>query len=173
MQVANECGHDLACYGKKLTDPVLGARRRRRPSPSRFSGDAKKGIAAPARGDEADHHHGAGALSRSTRRSCSPSPASAPEDCKECIDKLDKQIERDEKAVRIPGARDLLGETRVTAAIIQNQGAGDVAAAGSAAAAAPIATAEPTEGAASKSKASKGKAKGGKHAKAGGKKKHK
>ena len=48
-------------------------------------------------------------------------------DCKECIDKLDKQIERDEKAVRLPGARDLLGETRVTAAIILNKGAGDAA----------------------------------------------
>ena len=46
-------------------------------------------------------------------------------DCKECIEKLDKQIERDEKAVRLPGARDLLGETRVTAAIIMNKGAGD------------------------------------------------
>ena len=54
-------------------------------------------------------------------------------DCKECIEKLDKQIERDEKAVRLPGARDLLGETRVTAAIIMNKGAGDaVAPAGSA-----------------------------------------
>ena len=49
-------------------------------------------------------------------------------DCKECIEKLDKQIERDEKAVRLPGARDLLGETRVTAAIILNKGAGDAAA---------------------------------------------
>ena len=48
-------------------------------------------------------------------------------DCKECIEKLDKQIERDEKAVRLPGARDLLGETRVTAAIIMNKGASDVA----------------------------------------------
>ena len=51
-------------------------------------------------------------------------------DCKECIDKLDKQIERDEKAVRLPGARDLLGETRVTAAIIKNKGAGDARRAG-------------------------------------------
>ena len=49
-------------------------------------------------------------------------------DCKECVEKLDKQIERDEKAVRLPGARDLLGETRVTAAIIMNKGANDAAA---------------------------------------------
>jgi hypothetical protein len=48
-------------------------------------------------------------------------------DCKECLEKLDKQIERDEKAVRLPGARDLLGETRVTAAIIMNKGASDAA----------------------------------------------
>jgi hypothetical protein len=35
---------------------------------------------------------------------------------------LQKQIERDETAVRLPGARDLLGETRVTLAVIQNKG---------------------------------------------------
>src|SRR5262249_56459896 len=81
-------------------------------------------------------------------------------DCTACIEKLDKQIERDEKAVRIPGARDLLGETRVTEAIILNKGAGDVMAA---AAAAP-AEASPV---AIKSK----KGGGGKAAK-GGKKKH-
>ena len=45
-----------------------------------------------------------------------------PRTARTCIDKLDKQIERDEKAVRIPGARDLLGETRVTLAVIQNKG---------------------------------------------------
>ncbi|MEO5767396.1 MAG: hypothetical protein ABIS92_03515, partial [Polyangia bacterium] len=33
----------------------------------------------------------------------------------------EKQIERDEKATRIPGARDLLGETRVALAVIQNK----------------------------------------------------
>ena len=40
--------------------------------------------------------------------------------CKPCEDKLTKQIERDEKAVRLPGARGLLAETRVALAIIQN-----------------------------------------------------
>ncbi len=40
-------------------------------------------------------------------------------ECKDCLDKLDKQIAHDETAVRLPGARDLLGETRVTEAIIQ------------------------------------------------------
>ena len=41
--------------------------------------------------------------------------------CQACEDKLNKQIERDEKAVRIPGAKDLLGETRVALAIIENK----------------------------------------------------
>src|SRR5205085_8782352 len=87
-------------------------------------------------------------------------------DCKECVEKLDAQIARDEKAVRLPGARDLLGETRVTEAIIQNKGAGDLIAA---AAPAPAAAVEP---AAMKTK----KGAKGKVAKAGGggkkKKKH-
>jgi hypothetical protein len=38
-----------------------------------------------------------------------------------CEEKLLKQIERDEQAVRLPGARDLLGETRVALAVIQNK----------------------------------------------------
>jgi len=41
--------------------------------------------------------------------------------CKMCEEKLLKQIERDEQAVRLPGARDLLGETRVALAVIQNK----------------------------------------------------
>ena len=53
-------------------------------------------------------------------------------DCKECIDKLTNQVAKDEKAVRLPGARDLLGETRVAEAIIENQGASDVVAANTA-----------------------------------------
>jgi hypothetical protein len=40
---------------------------------------------------------------------------------KAVIEALEKQIERDENAVRLPGARDLLGETRVTLAVIQNK----------------------------------------------------
>jgi len=78
---------------------------------------------------------------------------------------LDTQIERDEKAVRLPGARDLLGETRVTAAIIQNKGPGDAA--------------EPAgEAPAPEEAAPAPAAKGGKKAKPakavkGGKKKHK
>ena len=87
-------------------------------------------------------------------------------ECKDCIDKLDKQIAHDETAVRLPGARDLLGETRVTEAIIQNQGAGDLA---------PAATATVAD-ATGDSAMPTGKAKHGgkKVAKAGkgGKKKH-
>jgi hypothetical protein len=87
-------------------------------------------------------------------------------DCKECIEKLDKQIERDEKAVRLPGARDLLGETRVTAAIIMNKGAAD--------AAEPAAEAPATEAAAPIPTAKgKAKVKPAKASKAKGKKKHK
>jgi hypothetical protein len=86
-------------------------------------------------------------------------------DCKECIEKLDKQIERDEKAVRLPGARDLLGETRVTEAIILNKGMAD--------AAEPAEAPAPAgEEAAPAAKGKGGKAKPAKPAK-GGKKKHK
>ena len=86
-------------------------------------------------------------------------------DCTTCVDKLDKQIERDENATRIPGARDLLGETRVTEAIIQNQGAGDVVAAGG-----PITE---TVAAIEPAGHGKGKAAKAKPAKGGGKKKRK
>jgi hypothetical protein len=48
--------------------------------------------------------------------------------CSECEDKLLKQIERDEKAVRLPGARGLLAETRVALAMIQNTEPGAAAA---------------------------------------------
>jgi hypothetical protein len=40
---------------------------------------------------------------------------------KTVIEALEKQIERDENAVRLPGARDLLGEARVTLAVILNK----------------------------------------------------
>ena len=74
------------------------------------------------------------------------------------MEKLDKQIERDENATRIPGGRDLLGETRVTEAVIQNKGANEVAEK-AAPAPAEVAATEP----AAKGKSGKG----------GGKKKHK
>ena len=82
----------------------------------------------------------------------------APKNCKECIDKLDKQIERDEKAVRIPGARDLLGETRVTEAIIQNRDESPMPTA--AQSDEPPADAQPAKGGKGKKKAGGGKKKG-------------
>ena len=39
----------------------------------------------------------------------------------DCLTKLDRVIVRDESTVRIPGARDLLGEERITAAILHRK----------------------------------------------------
>ena len=126
INVANECDRDLTCYGKKLNDP-LWERSEKAAFAIAFSGDAKKGLPIllnamkpittmiPERYPV--HQAILFALARLGTK-----------DCKECIEKLDKQIERDEKAVRLPGARDLLGETRVTEAIIMNKGATDAAA---------------------------------------------
>ena len=164
MQVAKECGDNLACYGKTLTDPSW-TRAEKAAFALAFSGNAKqalplllaamKPITMMAQDRYPVHQAILFGLARLGTK-----------DCKECVDKLDAQIARDEKAVRLPGARDLLGETRVTEAIIQNQGAGDLAPAATAAATVADASADmPT-----------GKAKGGKKAakagKGGGKKKH-
>jgi HEAT repeat protein len=159
MQVANECDQDVACYGKKLRDPSW-TRAEKAAFAIGFSGNAKEGLPL---------------LLASMQPITTMTPERYPvhqailfalarlgsKDCTTCIEKLDKQIERDEKAVRIPGARDLLGETRVTEAIILNKGAGDVVAA----AASAVAEVEPAA-----MKAPKGK-KAGK-AKGGGKKRH-
>jgi HEAT repeat protein len=164
MNVAKECDRDLACYGKKLNDP-LWERSEKAAFAIAFSGNAKQGIPL---------------LLNSMKPITSMVPERYPvhqailfalarlgtKDCKECIEKLDKQIERDEKAVRLPGARDLLGETRVTAAIIMNKGAAD--------AAEPAAEAPATEAAAPIPTAKgKAKVKPAKASKAKGKKKHK
>jgi HEAT repeat protein len=135
MLVANECDRDVACYGKKLQDPSW-SRAEKAAFAIAFSGDAKQGVPlllaamkpittmAPERFPV--HQAILFALARLGNKSCT-----------ECIEKLDKQIERDEKAVRIPGARDLLGETRVTEAIILNNGDAAPVAATEAPAAAP------------------------------------
>jgi len=163
MQVANECSQDVACYGKKLNDPAW-ERAEKAAFAIAFSGNAKQGVPlllssmkpittmVPERYPV--HQAMLFALARLGTK-----------DCKECIEKLDKQIERDEKAVRLPGARDLLGETRVTEAIILNKGAGD---------AAEPASEAPAPEEAAPAPAAKGgkKAKPAKAAK-GGKKKHK
>jgi len=160
MNVAKECDRDVACYGKKLNDSQP-ERAEKAAFAIAFSGDAKKGLPL---------------LLNSMKPITSMVPERYPvhqavlfalarlatKDCKDCIDKLDKQIERDEKAVRLPGARDLLGETRVTEAIILNKGAGDAAEPAAAAPApdeaAPIPTAK-GKAKAKPAKASKGKKK--------------
>lgn len=120
MIVANECDRDVACYGKKLQDPSW-SRAEKAAFAIAFSGNSKQGVPlllaamkpittmTPERFPV--HQAILFALARLGNKNCT-----------ECVEKLDKQIERDEKAVRIPGARDLLGETRVTEAIIQNNG---------------------------------------------------
>ena len=61
MQVAKECGDDLACYGKTLNDPSW-TRAEKAAFALGFSGNAKQALPLAARGDEADHRHGPGPL---------------------------------------------------------------------------------------------------------------
>jgi HEAT repeat protein len=125
MLVADECGDDVACYGKKLSDPSW-TRAEKAAFAIGFSGDAKQGIPLllaamkPITTMQPDHYPVHQAILFSLARL-------ANKDCTTCFDKLDKQIERDENATRIPGARDLLGETRVTKAVIENKGSNEVA----------------------------------------------
>jgi len=168
MMVAKECGTDIACYGKKLNDPQW-TRAEKAAFSIGFSGDAAKGVPLllgalkPLASINQERFPVHMALLYALTRL-------APKNCKECIDKLDKQIERDEKAVRIPGARDLLGETRVTEAIIQNRDESPMPAAAAGDEGAAAADEKPAKG---------GKGKAGKNSgknsdkKAGGKKKGK
>jgi HEAT repeat protein len=127
MLVAKECGNQLPCYGRKLLDPSW-TRAEKAAFAIGFSGDAPNGIPLllgalkPLASISAErfpvHQAILFALTRLGTRSC-----------KECVEKLEKQIERDEKAIRIPGARDLLGETRVALAVIQNRDEAGAAAA--------------------------------------------
>jgi hypothetical protein len=118
MLVANECDQDVVCYGKKLQDPSW-SRAEKAAFAIGFSGDTQKGIPLllaamkPITTMSPDRYPVHQAILFSLARLGTKT-------CTVCVEKLDKQIERDEKAVRIPGARDLLGETRVTEAIIQN-----------------------------------------------------
>ncbi len=155
MQVAKECKDDINCYGKTLKDPSW-TRAEKAAFAIAFSGNAKQGlplllgamqpITAMAQDRYPVHQAILFGLTRLGTR-----------DCKECIAKLNAQIAKDEKAVRLPGARDLLGETRVAEAIIENQGAGDVVAANT------TAVAEEAPAPVAKAKAGKaGKAKRGK-----------
>ena len=125
MLVADECADDVACYGKKLADPSW-TRAEKAAFAIGFSGDAKNGIPLllaamkPITMMTPEHYPVHQAILFSLARL-------ANNDCTACFDKLDKQIERDENATRIPGARDLLGETRVTKAVIENKGSNEVA----------------------------------------------
>lgn len=152
MLVAKDCGAELACYGKTLADPQW-TRAEKAAFAIGFSGDPQKGVPLllaglkPLASSTAErfpvHQAILFALTRLGDKSCA-----------QCVEKLEKQIERDEKAIRIPGAKDLLGETRVALAVIQNKDKGDAAGPPAAAPAEAAAEEKPAKG--------KGKAKGGK-----------
>ncbi len=119
MQVAKECGADINCYGKKLADPSW-TRAEKAAFAIGFSNDAKLGVplllaalkplASLAQDRYSVHQAILYSLVRLADKSCAA-----------CSEALLKQIERDEKAVRLPGARDLLAETRVALAVIGNK----------------------------------------------------
>jgi HEAT repeat protein len=160
MMVAKECGDDLSCYGKKLSDPSW-TRAEKAAFAIGFSGDAQKGIPLllgalkPLASINQERFPVHQAILYAVTRL-------APKGCKECIDKLDKQIERDEKAIRIPGARDLLGETRVALAQIQTKDDSPAPAAAAAEEEAPARAADKPAKGGKKSKAKGGAKKKGK-----------
>lgn len=119
MQVAKECGDKIACYGKALNDPQW-TRAEKAAFYIGFSGNAKEGIPLllaalkPVASLSQERYPVQQALLQSLTRL-------ATKNDKTVVEALQRQIERDENAVRLPGARDLLGETRVTLAVIQNK----------------------------------------------------
>lgn len=119
MQVAKECGSNLQCYGKHLSDPAW-PRAEKSAFYIGFSGNAKQGLPLllsalkPVASLSQDRYPVQQAILQALARL-------ATKNDKDVIEALEKQIERDETAVRLPGARDLLGETRVTLAVIQNK----------------------------------------------------
>jgi HEAT repeat protein len=119
MQVAKECGNKIECYGKTLNDPSW-TRAEKAAFWIGFSGNAKQGLPLllsalkPVASLSQDRYPVQQALLQSLTRL-------ATKNDKTVIEALEKQIDRDENAVRLPGARDLLGETRVTLAVIQNK----------------------------------------------------
>jgi HEAT repeat protein len=119
LQVARKCETDLKCYGEMLEDPQW-TRAEKAAFAIGFSGDAKKGIPLllnalkPVAKLPQTRYPVHQAILQSLARLADAS-------CKECEEKLLEQIERDEQAVRLPGVRDLLGETRVTLAVIQSK----------------------------------------------------
>jgi HEAT repeat protein len=119
MQVAKECGDKLECYGKALNDPQW-TRAEKAAFYIGFSGKAQQGLPylvsalKPVATLSQERYPVQQALLQSLARLANKNDKSV-------IDALEKQIERDENAVRLPGARDLLGETRVTLAVIQSK----------------------------------------------------
>jgi HEAT repeat protein len=120
MEVAKECDKDIKCYEKILTTDELWPRAEKAAFAIGFSGDAEKGIPIllsalkPVASLPQLFYPVHQAILQSLIKLADAS-------CKICEEKLIKQIERDEVAVRLPGARDLLGETRVTLAVIQSK----------------------------------------------------
>jgi HEAT repeat protein len=118
MQVAKDCGKDLACYGKLIADPAW-ARAEKAAYSLGFSGDAKAirplldGLKPVASLPQERYRVQQAILFALTKV--------ADKTCRDCEKKLIEQIERDEKAVRLPGAKGLLGETRVALALIQGR----------------------------------------------------
>jgi HEAT repeat protein len=120
MQVAKECGNKIDCYGKHLTDPSW-PRAEKAAFYIGFSGDPAHGLPLllgalkPVASLTQDRFPVQLAILQSFARLANKND-------KAVIEALEKQVERDENAVRLPGASDLLGETRVTLAVIQNKG---------------------------------------------------
>jgi HEAT repeat protein len=120
MEVAKECGNDLKCYGQNLGSPKW-TRAEKAAFYIGFSGNAKEGLPLllaalkPLASLTQDRLPVQQAMLQSIARLANKND-------KAVIEALEKQIERDENAVRLPGARDLLGETRVTLALVQNKG---------------------------------------------------
>jgi len=120
MQVAKECGDKIECYGKHLNDPSW-TRAEKAAFYIGFSGDRARGLPLlinalkPVASLTQDRFPVQQAMLQAFARLANKND-------KAVIEALEKQIERDETAVRLPGARDLLGEARVTLAVIQNKG---------------------------------------------------
>jgi len=120
MEVTKECDKDLKCYEKILTTDELWPRAEKAAFAIGFSGDSAKGIPIllsalkPVASLPQLFYPVHQAILQSLIKLADAS-------CKICEEKLLKQIERDEVAVRLPGARDLLGETRVALAVIQSK----------------------------------------------------
>jgi len=119
MQVAKACEDKIECYGKFLTDPSW-TRAEKAAFWIGFSNNPKQGLplllgalkpVATLTQDRFPVHQ---AILLALARLANKNDQSV-------IEALENQIDRDENAVRLPGARDLLGETRVTLAVVRNK----------------------------------------------------